>query len=328
MGVTIKDVAEYAGVSVCTVSRIINGKPNLFPFSQATRERVLRTVEELGYSPSVLGRGMRVQKTFTVVYVARAENVNHASCVKTQYGLSQALSRDGYCLVTLHISKWRQSIANDLSRYDGLVIGPNLEPEVLENLQKCKLPKVELCTLSQRATDCAGQDDAAMGRSLGEYLAQLGYRTFVFVGKSGIADYTERRKAGLSAASQSHGVRMVAIEQKPQAIKDYLRDHGKEELRQTVFVDVGAVAEVTAAFYIGMGLGLEVPSNFGLASCHLEPPDAQFNGKRLTGILVDVERNASTAGEMLLAKMTGDDTPKPSIIFPHKVVKGETTRVV
>ena len=57
---TIKDVANRAGVSFKTVSRVINGHPNV---SDAMRERVSRAIEELDYRPNILARNMRIQKT-------------------------------------------------------------------------------------------------------------------------------------------------------------------------------------------------------------------------------------------------------------------------
>jgi len=325
VSVTIKDVAQQAGVSVCTVSRIINGKPSVYPFSEATRKRVLKTAQELGYAASVLGRGMRARKTFTVAFAVRAENINHVSCVKNQHGLSQALARGGYSLATLHISEWRESLRKDVTRHDGLVLGPNLPEDVLENLRAIALPKVELNTLSDCPVDCVEQDDFAMGRSLAEHLAGLGYRTFVFLSKSGVADYAGRRLAGLREISDSHGIDLAIIDRKSIRIRDYLAAHGKEDLRRTVFVDAGAVAEVSAAFYIGVGMGKEAPRDFGLASCHLEPPDTRLDGKRLTGICLNVEEKAAAAGEMLLAKLTGPDKPMASVTFSYKLVRGQTT---
>lgn len=49
----IYDVSEHAGVSIATVSRVLNGNPNV---SERTREKVLRVMDELGYTPNVFAR--------------------------------------------------------------------------------------------------------------------------------------------------------------------------------------------------------------------------------------------------------------------------------
>src|SRR5690242_7214615 len=64
--ITIKHVAERSGVSSMTVSRVINGSARVKP---ATRERVERAIEELGYVPSRLARGLIRQKTGTLALI-------------------------------------------------------------------------------------------------------------------------------------------------------------------------------------------------------------------------------------------------------------------
>ena len=60
---TIKDVAERAGVSPMTVSRVLNNMQNVSP---ATRERVQRAIEDLGYVPSGVAKSLRSKRTRTL----------------------------------------------------------------------------------------------------------------------------------------------------------------------------------------------------------------------------------------------------------------------
>ena len=61
--VTISDVAREAGVSLMTVSRVVNGKEEISP---ATRQRVLNVIEQMGYRPSGIARGLATQRTGTL----------------------------------------------------------------------------------------------------------------------------------------------------------------------------------------------------------------------------------------------------------------------
>src|SRR5690625_1095260 len=63
MSITIYDVAREANVSMATVSRVVNGNPNVKP---TTRKKVLATIERLGYRPNAVARGLASKKTTTV----------------------------------------------------------------------------------------------------------------------------------------------------------------------------------------------------------------------------------------------------------------------
>ena len=62
--VTIKDIAEYTGVSYATVSRTLN---HLSGVSPVTRDKVLAAAEELGYRPNILARSLKTNKTNTII---------------------------------------------------------------------------------------------------------------------------------------------------------------------------------------------------------------------------------------------------------------------
>ena len=63
MGVTIKDIAKRAGVSVTTVSRALNGYKDIRP---ETRERILRIAEEMNYRPNAVARSLVMKKSQTM----------------------------------------------------------------------------------------------------------------------------------------------------------------------------------------------------------------------------------------------------------------------
>ena len=60
---TIKDIAEQSGVSLSTVSLVMNNNPRI---SEATRQRVLDTIERLGYQPNRMARGLAWQRSQTL----------------------------------------------------------------------------------------------------------------------------------------------------------------------------------------------------------------------------------------------------------------------
>jgi DNA-binding LacI/PurR family transcriptional regulator len=69
--VRLRDVAEASGVSVTTVSRILNGRESGVPIREDTRERVIRTASEMGYRPNLLARGLRGSSSSLIGVIAR-----------------------------------------------------------------------------------------------------------------------------------------------------------------------------------------------------------------------------------------------------------------
>ncbi|MBS1814138.1 MAG: LacI family DNA-binding transcriptional regulator, partial [Acidobacteria bacterium] len=63
---TIKQIAERAGVSIGTVSNVLNELPTV---REAARKRVLKAIDDLGYQPSLLGRALRKDKTNMIVMI-------------------------------------------------------------------------------------------------------------------------------------------------------------------------------------------------------------------------------------------------------------------
>lgn len=63
MKVTIKDIAREAGVSVTTVSRVLNNKVDVSP---KTRQKVLDIINKLNYNPNSIARGLVMNKTYTI----------------------------------------------------------------------------------------------------------------------------------------------------------------------------------------------------------------------------------------------------------------------
>ena len=88
MGVTMRQVAERAGVSIKTVSRVANGEPNV---SDELRRRVLLAVEELDWRPSVAARSLRTGRTHSLVVVVPELDSGWAAALTQEIALEAAL---------------------------------------------------------------------------------------------------------------------------------------------------------------------------------------------------------------------------------------------
>lgn len=101
---TIKDVAERAGVSIATVSHVLN---NSAPVRESTRRRVLRAIQELGYRPSVRGRNLQAQESRIIGYQwYESPDLNMNPVLdRFLYGVSQKAKRQGYYLILFNTDR-------------------------------------------------------------------------------------------------------------------------------------------------------------------------------------------------------------------------------
>ena len=125
--VTLKQIAEVAGVSVNTVSRALNGKPDI---NENTRQRVLKVAKQLGYVPNRSALSLKKQKTH-IVGVIIEDNANPfwAEVLK---GVESAAKSHGYHVILVNTSRSYENEVEGIQmllerRVDGILIAPNQE---------------------------------------------------------------------------------------------------------------------------------------------------------------------------------------------------------
>ncbi len=137
----IYDVAREAGVSIATVSRVLNGKPNI---SEETRRKVQAVLERHNYVPSGIARGLVTRSMRTVGIVLRDIRNAHHAC--TAYAVEQTLARAGYQSVLCNVGTsesraeyYFRMLAE--SKVDGLIlVGSILLSETIEQAIARYLP--------------------------------------------------------------------------------------------------------------------------------------------------------------------------------------------
>src|SRR5713226_8551255 len=120
---TIRDVAALAGVSHQTVSRVINGEPNVRP---QTRARVLQTIEEINYVPSPLARGLLTNRTHCIGMVTT--DVSDHSFAEAVAGAEKEARRRGYYLMVASVE---ETAPEDGSGYLRLLLERRIEGLIL-----------------------------------------------------------------------------------------------------------------------------------------------------------------------------------------------------
>ncbi len=204
--IRLKDVAARAGVSLMTVSKVLRDAPDVSP---ATKSRIRRLVQEMGYVPNALARGLRTRRTRLLGLVVPA--VAHPVIGEMVQTIETRVHELGYDLLLAQSQDNPQRedmcLRRLLSRrVDGLFIYPvyRLAPTatVWEELLKSGTPAV---LLGPGAPFCAGfpgveTDDALAGYLVAQHLIRLGHKRIAFFAGPPAAPWAQELFAGYRRA--------------------------------------------------------------------------------------------------------------------------------
>ena len=210
--VTIKQVASEAGVSTQTVSRVINGRPDVSP---ETRERVQNVVERMRYQPSALARSLIQRRSYTLGIVTAG--LKHIGPSRTLNGITQAAEDAGFALLLKELPRFD---ADDIIPILDALISRHVDgiiwavPEVGENRKPfnslplhLSVPIVCITMEPRQGLTSVSIDNYLGGRLATAHLIEQGYRRIGHI--SGPLDWWEARQ------------RMAAW-------RDTLKEHGLE----------------------------------------------------------------------------------------------------
>ena len=205
MGVSIKDVAVRAGVSIATVSHVLNGTR---PTRQHTRDRVLHAVRELGYAQNQSARNLaRGRSTLLGLLVSDVRNPFFPDVIAGFQ--DQALAHDMDALV-LNTNYDPQRTLNSVRRLMGLqvpgvaILTSQIDPSVIDMLAERRIAAVylDLGRVSQSISNIMLEYEQGIVDAL-EYLTQLGHRRIAYIGGPILLKSAQRRKrAFLEAAAR------------------------------------------------------------------------------------------------------------------------------
>jgi LacI family transcriptional regulator len=178
---TVVEVARRAGVSIASVSRVLNG----IPARPETEERVRSAVAELGYVPDATGRTLKLGRTLHIAFAVDAlDNPVYAQMMR---GVEAGLAGSGARLLvssTGHEVADLLAVVDSLSRgyADGLIISPlRRTPELTAALVGAPVPVVVIGDLGNAPLDTVRTDSRRGVRLAYEHLRSVGRRRIAFV---------------------------------------------------------------------------------------------------------------------------------------------------
>ncbi len=207
MGVSLKDVAAKAGVSVATASRALADHPRI---SEATKERVRRAAAELGYTPSAIARSLVKRETRTLGVVTTSVTDPYAA--ELVRAVEDAAGAAGYTLILLtshHLPRREIAAIRTLQerRVDGIiVISPRGVDQYGPLLEHLTVPIVLVNHgLDHPQVRSVMADNRQGARLAVEYLLDLGYHRIAFIGGPSAGRTARERLQGYLEALQAAG---------------------------------------------------------------------------------------------------------------------------
>ncbi|WP_412761738.1 LacI family DNA-binding transcriptional regulator [Paenibacillus macerans] len=213
LAVNIKTIAEMAGVSVSTVSKIIN---NYRDISEETRTKVLEIMKQTGYVPSNSAKTLATKKSNLIgVIFAGKLNIDftHPFFIEVLNAFKKQMGFLGYDLLFFSNEKFHSVDGDYLARcrhfqVDGCIIvtGQEVEPSINE-LDHSEIPCIGVdIQLNGKSSGYIMSDNYKMSYKVVEHFYLLGYRDLGYIGSTLESDISNMREQGYKDAIESFGL--------------------------------------------------------------------------------------------------------------------------
>lgn len=317
------EVAKLAGVSVSTVSHVINKTRNVAP---ETEDQVRRAMATTGYRHNLAARALATQSTDTIgLAMSLVTNPYFADLVR---GIEQRFRAAGYTLVLADTNDDREVTLNVLDhlmsrRISGLIVTP-LEggPHLAVALQKLLDEHFPMLLLDRRSTLACDQvysESTEAVDTLTTHLAEHGHARIAYVMGSRVALSATDRLAGYRRAVRRLGLdksqRLVIEGESDEAIAEERVIEHLEGPKPATALVMGNNQMTLGTLRATQRLGLRVPQDVALV-CYDDFEWADLFSPRLTAIAQDVDKLAACGVELLLSRLREPDRPHQQIVIP------------
>ncbi|MER7363091.1 substrate-binding domain-containing protein [Nonomuraea wenchangensis] len=327
---SIRRVADLAGVSATTVSHTLNGRR---PVADETRRRVLRAIEELGYRPNVLARGLRTSRSQTIGLII--PDITNPFYPALARGLQDVLGPAGYDQIISNTDGVRRAeqaaIEHMIARQvDGLAFAVfHTHAEDLLPAIEAGIPVVRLGgRLVQHGVDLVHSDDEGGAAEATRHLLRCGYRRIAFVCGSAAEGPAAERVAGYRAALADAG---VPPDQALVAHTHFSRAGGAEGVARLLELAEPPDAVLCANDVMAIGAldvaaqrGLRVPED--LAVMGFDDIDAAgMVSPGLTTMANPAREIGQATAVRLLERLRGAiDEPSTELVVPARLVRRQS----
>ena len=341
--VTIRHVAADAGVSLQTVSRVVNKAANVRP---ETVERVQASIDRLGYVPSLAAQRLAGAHSYLILALNDRERTiaDWRSRQDTDWvdqmllGGMLTCAEHGYRMIVELVDTHSDHIERELLgaiaavQPDGIILTPPHSGNrlIIDLLEDHGISFARIGSTSPGGGCMLVMDDERMGRLSTEHLLALGHRRIGFI--AGPSDYElsawridgwQRAMAAADAATT--GLMVTG---------DFSRASGRDAAARLIGMDDPVTAIIASNDQMTLGAleaarehGLHVPEDLSIVSFD-DTPAVRFADPPLTAVAQPVAETTSRAVELIIAHRQGQEMPAEAVIVPARLeLRGTTARV-
>ncbi len=337
--VTIKHVAADAGVSLQTVSRVINSEPNVRP---AMKEMVQASIDKLGYVPSIAAQRMSGSRSYLILAINDRERTiadwqaRQGSDWVDQMLLGGMLkcAEHGYRMIFELIDTHNDHVERELGaaisalQPDGVILTPphSENAQITDLLAKRKIPFARIGSIVPGPGIAMTMGDEGSARTATEHLVALGHKRIGFIAGPEEYSLSDWRLLGWQQAMEAAGLCYEGL----YARGDFSHASGLIASRALLRLDTPPTAIIAssdqmtlAALETASELGLKVPDDLSLISFD-NSPVARFADPPLTAIDQPIAATFSKAVELLIVNGSGPVMQQPVVTESTLIIRGST----
>lgn len=332
MSATIYDVAREAGVSMATVSRVVNGNPNVKP---TTRKKVLAAIEQLGYRPNAVARGLASKKTTTVgVIIPDISSIFFSELAR---GIEDIATMYKYNIILSNSDQNKDKelhLINTMlgKQVDGIVfMGGQITDEHIQQFKQASVPVVLAATVDKtNQTPSVNIDYEQAAYDAVSYFVDRGHQKIAAViGPVEDPINGEAKLNGYRRALEEGG---LTYNDGYVAVGDYTYDSGKEAVDQLNQLQEPPTAIFAATDEMALGVihqyqdnKVKIPDEVEVISCE-NTRLSQMVRPTLSTIVQPLYDIGAVAMRLLTKYMNKETVEEETVVLPHRIEFRHSTK--
>lgn len=328
---TIYDVAREANVSMATVSRVVNGNPNVKP---TTRKKVLATIERLGYRPNAVARGLASKKTTTVGAII--PDISSIFFAELARGIEDIATMYKYNIILSNSDQNKDKelqLINTMyeKQVDGILfMGGTITEDHVKQFESSSVPVVLAATYDETNTiPSVNIDYEQAAFEATKFLLDKENKPVAFISGADDTTISKQKYVGYQRAFKESN---ITLNEEFVVKGDYTYDSGIEAFEELFALENKPTAIFVSSDEMALGVihgaqdkGLTIPDDlevFGFDNTRL----ASMVRPTLSTIVQPMYDIGAVAMRLLTKYMNKEEVSEKKVVLPHRIVERNSTK--